>query len=134
MNKPVNKKEKERIKKILTVLLTAASLGACAGSKFALVYPGMTSQEVVKAMESGPSKVEQHEGNYATWYYGKDQCLLLKDDKVSTKSQTEEKTALSIPGLGGLSEKKTAECLPPGKVATGKVERSVDTPWGGLKH
>lgn len=105
---------------------------ACAGG-FQAIYPGMTVPEVNHAMKNGPTRIEQLSGGYSSWYYGEDQCLLMKDEKVASKDQSQEKGGLSVFGIGGAKERRLAECVPPGQERAKKVERSVETPWGTVK-
>ncbi len=111
-------------------------LSACAtsGSRFGKIYPGMTSDQVVQTMGKGPDKTDAFPDNYASWYFGQDACILVQNDKVVGKSVSEEKGVLETFGYGGMSEKKKAECIPPGYKPTNKVERSIETPFGTIKR
>ena len=111
-------------------------LGACAstGSRFGKIYPGMSTDQVVQTMGKGPQKTEGFSDNYSAWYYNEDTCLLVQSDKVVSKSVTEKQGALEVWGLGGATERKLAECLPPGYKSTKKVQREVETPFGTLKR
>jgi hypothetical protein len=120
-----------RLLAMLTIMMVSC---ASTGSKFGKLYPGMTSDQVVQTMEKGPSKVEQFPEGYASWYYGENHCLLMKEEKIITKSQTEEKEVIGIPELGGMKEKKKAECIPPYMKSAKKVEREVETPFGTIRR
>lgn len=111
-------------------------LMACAstGKNFSRVYPGMSQPEVNKVMGKAPSKVEPFSDNYAAWYYDENHCLLLKDEKVLSKAQSEEKGSLEIFGLGGAGLKRLAQCLPPGQTQKEKVQRKIETPFGNFRH
>jgi len=111
-------------------------LAACAtsGGKFGKIYPGMTSDQVAQTMNKGPTKVNQFSEGYAAWYFGEDQCLLMQQDKVVAKNVTEEKAEIEAWGLGGVTRSQKAECIPPGYKSTAKVERTIETPFGTVKH
>lgn len=127
--------------KKMVVLLCVLSLAACAGKRFSQITPGMTGDQVVKAMKKGPTEVKAYKDNYAAWYYsswGDDRsfCLLMQNDKVVSKQKDEDGTSVSVPGLGTYHERTLANCVPPGELAEDKTERSINlenTPFGKVR-
>lgn len=119
----------------IAVVIGLVFLSACAttGSKFAKIYPGMMADEVAKTMERGPSRVEPFPEGYASWSYGDDRCLLVKDEKVVAKDETQVKGSIDTP-WGGAKERKLAQCVPPGQAKSKKVEREIETPFGTIKR
>lgn len=115
-------------------LLTAALLlaSACAPG-FRAIYPGMTTAEVTKAMgDLGPSTVTPFNDGYAAWYYGEDRCVLLRNDVVVSKATSYRQAGVSLPGVGSLSLKQPAECLPPGVQPRRTSEVNVGLPFGNV--
>jgi hypothetical protein len=125
------------------IMITIAVVGgifsmACAssgGKHFGKIYPGMTTEQAVATMDGkGPSQVQSYDKGYSAWYYGKDQCLLIQEEKVVSKSTSEKNTTLDALTFGGYSSKKLAQCVPPGQEGKAKIERKVETPFGDIKH
>ena len=121
--------------KTTLILGVAFLLVSCAssGKKFAKIYPGMTVEQVGTVMETGPSQVQTLSDGYASWYYGEDRCLLMKDEKVISKDQSKDDGGIEIFGIGGARQRRLAECVAPGQERTKKIERSIETPWGTMK-
>lgn len=77
------------------LLAVAALATGCASSpkpNFQAIYPGMHTRQVVEAMRSGPSRAQEFGDGSSAWYYGEDQCVLIRDEKVVSKQQTQEST------------------------------------------
>ncbi len=121
--------------KVVVVICCVVLLAACAGkqSKFSKIYPGMTADDVAKTMGKGPNSVEPFKEGYASWHYGEDRCLLLKDDKVVAKDETTTKGSVDTP-WGGAKERKLAQCVPPDQPKSKKIEREIETPFGTIKR
>mgnify|MGYP001606823770 CR=1 FL=1 len=115
------------------IVLIAASSCASMNKKFAKLYPGMTVGQINETLGRGPDLVEPYSDGYASWYYGEDRCILVKDEQLVTKDVSKETGGISVMGMGGASEKRLAECVPPGQQRTKKVVRSVETPWGSVR-
>jgi hypothetical protein len=118
----------------LLLAAAAAAITGCASSpkpNFAAIYPGMHSQQVVEAMLSGPSRSQEFSDGSSAWYYGEDQCVLIRDEKVVSKQQTQENTSVDTVVVSLKSSTK-ATCAPPGMAET-KSEQEIDTPIGTFK-
>jgi hypothetical protein len=116
------------------LLLVAAAVTGCASSpkpNFNAIYPGMHSQQVVEAMLSGPSRSQEFSDGSAAWYYGEDQCVLIRDEKVISKQQTQENTSVDA-FVVSLKNSTKATCAPEG-MAEAKHEQEIDTPVGTFK-
>jgi hypothetical protein len=116
------------------LLLAAAALAGCASSpkpNFAAIYPGMHSKQVVEAMLSGPTRSQEFSDGSSAWYYGEDQCVLIRDEKVVSKQETQENTSVDAVVVSLKSSTK-ATCAPPG-MAEAKSEQEIDTPVGTFK-
>src|SRR4051812_4975197 len=86
----------------IRVLLLSAlvlALGCSSSSKrFEEITPGMTMEDVKKAMNQGPTRFETlaatgssaTPSGYESWYFGDDQCVLFKDQKVVSKDVTRD--------------------------------------------
>jgi hypothetical protein len=116
------------------LLLAAAALAGCASApkpNFAAIYPGMHSKQVVEAMLSGPTRSQEFSDGSSAWYYGEDQCVLIRDEKVVSKQETQENTSVDAVVVSLKSSTK-ATCAPPG-MAEAKSEQEIDTPVGTFK-
>ncbi len=118
------------------LLLAAAAIAVtgCASSpkpNFAAIYPGMHSRDVVQAMQGGPSRAQEFSDGSSAWYYGEDQCVLIRDEKVVTKQQTQEDTAVDAVVVS-LKNSTKALCAPAG-TAQAKSEQEINTPIGTFK-
>ncbi|HZH13065.1 MAG TPA: hypothetical protein VE057_01750 [Archangium sp.] len=118
------------MKQSLAILVLAVCSG-CA-NHFKQLYPGMTGQQVAEVMTSGPSRTEEFPEGYSAWYYGDEQCLLLRDNTVVAKQETEGKSEVYTP-LGFVREEIHAQCLPPGVSRPERREREIRTPIGGIR-
>lgn len=95
------------------MLLVCLTLTGCAAG-FRGISPGMTSAQVRDSMgDLGPTKVTPYHEGYSSWYYGDDQCLLMKDNVVVSKDVTSHRGGLAIRGVGGFSVAQQAQCSPP---------------------
>ena len=121
------------IKWVLPLLLLA-----CAeGPRWDHIIPGMTGQDVMKEMKSGPSKIDPYQDNYSAWFYGADKCVLMQNEKVVSKETTESKGGIRLFGLGGSSESQLAGCVPPGQKKFehgGGIQRDTATPFGTIQQ
>ena len=118
----------------LLLAAAAAAITGCASSpkpNFAAVYPGMHSQQVVEAMLGGPSRSQEFGDGSAAWYYGEDQCVLIREDKVISKQQTQENTSVDAVVVS-LKNSTKAVCAPAG-MAEAKSEQEIETPLGTFK-
>lgn len=124
-----------RIRHLLLAATVAAITGCASGPRpnFNAIYPGMTSQQVVQSMQGGPSKTQEYADGSNAWYYGEDQCVLLREDKVVSKRRTEEKETLSVVGVAAMRETHKAFCAPAG-VAAPKAAQELDTPFGTVRN
>jgi hypothetical protein len=117
------------------VTFTLVGLAGCGPSYpgFQGIYPGMTGAQVSEAMGGrGPATVTTLSGGYSAWYFNKDQCVLMKDNAVVDKHQSETQTAVSVPGIGGFSSTKRAKCLPPGQTDDSDNAVSVGVPGAAV--
>ncbi|MCP3103469.1 outer membrane protein assembly factor BamE [Myxococcus sp. K15C18031901] len=117
---------------LLTAALAVAATGCASSGGFHKLYPGMTSQQVVEAMGSGPSRAQEFPDKSTAWYYGDDRCVLMRDDKLVTKATTEERTSVDTPIVSVRSTSK-ALCAPEGYDAEARSEQEIDTPFGTFK-
>ncbi len=101
------------MRRFVLLVLASTTVTACAPG-FRAIAPGMDSAQVSSAMGTGPSQVVPYNDGYATWYYGPDQCLLVRNNVVVAKDVTHRRGGISIPGVGGLSVNERAQCVPPG--------------------
>ncbi|WP_426730723.1 hypothetical protein [Myxococcus faecalis] len=117
-----------------TVLLVAAlAASGCAGpGGFQKLYPGMTSREVVEAMGQGPTRAHEFPDRSSAWYYGDDQCVLMREDKLVAKSTTRERTAVDTP-IVSIRDTAKAVCAPEGYAIETRGEQRIDTPFGSFK-
>lgn len=115
----------------LAVLVSLTLTAGCA-SRFRQLYPGMSGAQVASTMESGPTRTEQFEGGYTAWYYGEDQCVLLQEDKVVSKQETQQGTAVNAPIIS-VRETLRAQCLPPGVERPERREVDINLPGGSLR-
>jgi hypothetical protein len=111
------------------LLFAVFELTSCA-HPFSKVYPGMTSKQVAETV-GAPNRSENFAGGYSAWYYGSDRCLLLHDDEVVSKQETETQEVVKTP-VGTYTEKIPADCLPPG-LKRRSTERRVSTPYGEVR-
>ncbi|MBC7691765.1 MAG: hypothetical protein H7222_08340 [Methylotenera sp.] len=119
----------------IPLLLVALSGSGCSSAslsdEFEKVMPEMTTQEVTKAMKTGPSRFEAvDKTDYASWYWGNDYCVLFKGGKVVGKNSSAEGKSASV-GPGKYEEKNPAQCLAPGQVAESGADRSINIPGIG---
>lgn len=124
-----------RIRHLLLAASVAAVTGCASGPRpnFNAIYPGMTSQQVVQSMQSGPSKTQEYADGSHAWYYGEDQCVLMREDKVVSKQRTEEKETMSVVGVASVRETQKAFCAPAG-VQAPKSAQELDTPFGTVRN
>ena len=118
----------------LLLAAAAATITGCASSpkpNFAAIYPGMNSQQVVQAMQGGPTRSQEFSDGSSAWYYGEDQCVLIRDEKVVSKQETQENTSVDAVVVS-LKNSTKATCAPPG-MAEAKSEQEIDTPIGTFK-
>ncbi len=121
----------------LRPLLCAAAVAAVAGCasspkpNFDAIYPGMHSRQVVEAMQGGPSRAQEFGDGSSAWYYGEDQCVLIREDKVVSKERTQENTTVDAVVVS-LKNSRKASCAPPG-LAKERNEQEIDTPIGTFK-
>jgi outer membrane protein assembly factor BamE (lipoprotein component of BamABCDE complex) len=118
----------------LLLAAAAAAITGCASSpkpNFSAVYPGMHSQQVVAAMQGGPTRSQEFSDGSAAWYYGEDQCVLIRDEKVISKQETQENTSVDAVVVS-LKNSTKATCAPAG-MAEAKSEQEIDTPVGTFK-
>ena len=118
----------------LLLAAAAAAITGCASSpkpNFAAIYPGMHSQQVVQAMQGGPTRSQEFSDGSAAWYYGEDQCVLIRDEKVVSKQETQENTSVDAVVVS-LKNSTKATCAPAG-MAEAKSEQEIDTPIGTFK-
>jgi hypothetical protein len=118
----------------LLLAAAAAAVTGCASSpkpNFAAIYPGMHSQQVVESMQGGPTRSQEFPDGSSAWYYGEDQCVLIREDKVVSKQQTQENTAVDAVVVS-LKNSTKATCAPAG-MAEAKSEQEIDTPIGTFK-
>lgn len=106
-------------------------MAGCA-SRFRQIYPGMSGAQVASVMESGPTRTEQFEGGYSAWYYGEDQCVLLQEDKVVSKQETQQGSSVQAP-LISVNETLRAQCLPPGVQRPARRDVDIYLPGGTLR-
>lgn len=116
-----------------SVLATAAGCASGPRPNFNAIYPGMPSQQVVQAMQGGPSRSQPFPDGSSAWYYGEDQCVLVRDDKVVTKDVTREGESASIAGVAALHETQKAFCAPEG-VARPTSRKDIATPFGTVHN
>ncbi|MCP3137503.1 outer membrane protein assembly factor BamE [Pyxidicoccus xibeiensis] len=117
---------------ILTAALAFAAAGCATSGGFDKLYPGMSSQQVVEAMGSGPSRAQEFPDKSTAWYYGEDRCVLMREDKVVTKATTEENTTVDAKVIT-LRDTTKAMCAPAEYATTPKREQQLDTPFGTIK-
>ena len=123
-----------RLRPLLLAAAAVASITGCASSpkpNFASIYPGMHSQQVVQAMQGGPSRSQEFPDGSAAWYYGEDQCVLIREEKVVSKQQTQENTAVDA-FVVSVKNSTKATCAPEG-MAKARSEQEIDTPVGTFK-
>lgn len=116
------------------LLLAAAAITGCASSpkpNFSAIYPGMHSKQVVEAMLGGPSRSQEFSDGSSAWYYGEDQCVLIRDETVVSKQQTQETTSVDAVVVS-IKNSTKATCAPAG-MGEAKSEQEIDTPIGTFK-
>lgn len=124
------------MKPFLLVTAIGISVAACStaskDARFDRVLPNMSPDEVRREMDSGPSRFEKldDKGQYMSWYFGDDYCVLFQDEKVVSKDSTAAGTKAESNGTK-YEEKSVAQCLAPGQVAKSDKERSVEVPGVG---
>lgn len=123
------------LRSLLLAAAVATVTGCASGPRpnFNAIYPGMTSQQVAQAMQGGPSRAQEFPDGSSAWYYGEDQCVLLREDKVVTKDRTQEKETLAVAGVGAMRETQKAFCAPAG-VARPEKDQELDTPFGTVRN
>jgi len=117
---------------LLTSALAITATGCASSGGFHKLYPGMSSQQVVEAMGSGPSRAQEFPDKSTAWYYGEDRCVLMREDKLVSKSTTEERSSVDTPIVSVRSTSK-ALCAPEGYAAEARSEQEIDTPFGTFK-
>jgi len=120
----------------LLLAAAVAALTGCASSpreRFEAIYPGMTQEQVVKSMRSGPSKTREYADGSNAWYYGEDMCVLIREDRVVSKQHSEKRETLSVMGVASLNETQQAFCAPPGEPAPEAVQK-LETPFGSVRN
>lgn len=77
-------------------LLVCVGIAVCGcAHPLAKVQPGMTTSEIRSVTgEVAPSEVVPNSNGSQTWFYGKNMCLLLVNDRVVAKWSAEA----SVPG------------------------------------
>jgi hypothetical protein len=123
-----------RLRPLLLAAVAAVSAAGCASApkaNFQAIYPGMHSKQVVEAMHSGPSRAQEFSDGSSAWYYGEDQCVLIRDEKVVSKQQTEESTSVDAVVVSVKNSTK-ASCAPAG-MAEARSEQEIVTPVGTFK-
>lgn len=117
----------------LAVALSFVALSGCATTKsrFNQVYPGMSSQEVAQTMEKGPSRAQEFKDGSTAWYYGEDLCVLIRQDKVVAKEQTQARTRVDAVVVS-LEDSRKALCAPEGQ-GEARTEQTIVTPVGTFK-
>jgi hypothetical protein len=116
-----------------SVLATAAGCASGPRPNFNAVYPGMPTQQVVQAMQGGPTRAQAFPDGSSAWYYGEDQCVLVRDEKVITKDTTQDREAASFVGVASVHEKQKAFCAPEG-VDRPKSQADIATPFGTVHN
>jgi hypothetical protein len=122
-----------RLRLLVLATATAAASGCASSPKpdFRSIYPGMHSRQVVEAMRGGPSRAQEFGDGSSAWYYGEDQCVLIRDEKVVSKQETQESTAVDAVVVSVKSSTK-ATCAPVG-MAEARSEQEISTPVGTFK-
>ncbi len=122
-----------RLRLLVLAAATAAASGCASSPKpnFQSIYPGMHSRQVVEAMHGGPSRAQEFGDGSSAWYYGDDQCVLIRDEKVVSKEQTQEHTSVDAVVVSVKNSTK-ATCAPAG-MAKAKSEQEIVTPVGTFK-
>lgn len=100
-------------KSLVCALLGSTLLLGCA-SAFSRITPGMTSFQVAEVMGNGPSRAQEFRDGSVAWFYGADQCVLIRNDVVVGKEVTEHQRGLSTPWVS-LSQERPAQCAPAGE-------------------
>ena len=95
---------------------------------FRAIYPGMSSGQVAEAMGNGPTQVTPYENGYSSWFFNDDRCVLLKDNVVVSKATSHNQGGVHVAGIGGISFKQPAQCLPPGMQADPTTTINVGLP------
>lgn len=124
------------LKLIIALFTLSGMIVSCAsgGSRFGKIYPGMKAEQVVKDMEKGPSETQKFDDGYSAWYFGENHCLLMRNDKVVSKDKSETKGSIEVFGMGGVTQKRPAECVPPDHKRTKKIVRKIETPIGTISR
>ncbi|MFP2923808.1 hypothetical protein ACLESO_01070 [Pyxidicoccus sp. 3LG] len=116
----------------LAAALAFIAAGCATSGGFDKLYPGMSSQAVVEAMGSGPSRAQEFPDTSTAWYYGEDRCVLMRDDKVVSKATSEDTTSVDTP-IVSVRDTSKALCAPEGYASGEKREQAIDTPFGTIK-
>ncbi|WP_164018779.1 hypothetical protein [Pyxidicoccus trucidator] len=116
----------------LTAALAFVATGCATSGGFDKLYPGMSSQQVVEAMGTGPSRAEEYPDKSTAWYYGEDRCVLMREDKLVSKATSDEKAALNTPVVS-VRDTAKAYCAPEGHAQKVKREQEIETPFGTIK-
>ena len=122
-----------RLRLLVLATATAAASGCASTPKpdFQAIYPGMHSRQVVEAMHGGPSRAQEFGDGSSAWYYGDDRCVLIRDEKVVSKQQTQESTSVDAVVVSVKNSTK-ASCAPAG-MAEARSEQEIVTPVGTFK-
>lgn len=117
-----------------TILIVAALiLAACSSQqkRFESIVPGMSSQDVQKSMDTGPTRFDNISGtDYSSWYWGDDYCLLFQGGKVIMKDTAQSGRTVNA-GPASYEEKRYAECLAPGQASQAGADRTINVPGIG---
>ena len=116
---------------ILAATVLATGCASSPKPNFQAIYPGMHTRQVVEAMHSGPSRAQEFGDGSSAWYYGEDRCLLIRDEKVVSKQQTQESTSVEAVVVS-IKNSTKALCAPAG-TAEATSEQEISTPLGNFK-
>lgn len=114
-------------KPLVSALLGSTLLLGCA-SAFSQITPGMTSFQVAEVMGNGPSRAQEFQDGSVAWFYGADQCVLIRNDVVVGKEVTEHQRGVSTPWVS-MSQVRPAQCAPAGE-RLNVTRTNVYTPIG----
>lgn len=118
-----------RLSFLTAAALAFATTGCATSGGFDKLYPGMSSQQVVEAMGSGPSRAQEFPDKSSAWYYGEDRCVLMREDKLVSKATSEDTTSIDV-GVVAVRDTTKALCAPEGYASKEKREQEIDTPFG----
>ena len=99
--------------RLLSALLLLGTAAGCA-SGFSRISPGMTSSQVNEVMGRGPSNAREFNDGSVAWFYGADQCVRLREDKVVAKEVSEHRGGIHTPWVT-VQNVRRAQCAPQGE-------------------